>query len=279
MFCPKCGANVPDTSAFCPGCGSSVSSATTFRPGAPSIDTSNYDPTAPRPVSTRSYGSSAKSRGLSKNQYLKTEAPENIKKLAKSTYLLFAVAAILAGLCLFSALTTPFYDLPLFSVVFDTLGTDIEDEWKEEVEDREADETYYRELRDAGYISSAEYESRMDELDMYMEFAEDPTINNVGTLIDETEKRAGILAESDEFAWAPRLYNVVIITLYFITIMIIGFAFLSAYLKSTVSAVFTAIFAALFGFSMSPAILAFLAVVSAIVLAVVCTRINKAYKS
>ncbi|MBE6911370.1 MAG: zinc-ribbon domain-containing protein [Ruminococcaceae bacterium] len=25
MFCPKCGANVPDASAFCPGCSSSAS--------------------------------------------------------------------------------------------------------------------------------------------------------------------------------------------------------------------------------------------------------------
>ncbi len=260
MFCSKCHNTVVDTASFCPFCGNPLAtpaSPVTHTPqgASPSIDVANYDPSSPRPASVYNYGTSAKTRGLSKNQYLKTEAPDNIKKLAKSSYWIFAVSAFLSIICLFSALTTPFYDLKICQVVDENMCDSARYSLEREREDFE---------ENLEYVPPSQRSALRD-------FYDNPSLQNASDYIEA----CGISSSSP----VARLITIGEIALWVVTIMIIGFAFLAAYLKSTVSSVFTAVFSAIFGIMFSPAIFTLLSVASAIVLAVVCSKINTAYKS
>ena len=275
MFCPKCGTSIPDTSEFCISCGTPVSASAASSQSAASIDSSNYNPAAAKPAPVRSYGTSAKSRGLSKNQYLRTEAPENIKKLAKSTYWIFAVSAILSFVCLFSALTAPFYDLKICQIIDEDMCNKARYEIEEERYELERERRYYEEY-DYSYSSYSYGAGSYSYMPSsyrtaLMEFYENPSIMNASDYFEAVGVRSNNVAY--------RILNVVKIVLWTVTIMIVGFAFLAAYLKSTVSSVFTAIFSALFGFMFSTVAFTLLTVASAIALAVVCSKINTAYKA
>ena len=66
MFCPNCGKNIPDDSAFCGFCGAAFGAPA----AAPAAPVATAAPAVP--------GLSAKQRGLSKKQFLATEAAPNV---------------------------------------------------------------------------------------------------------------------------------------------------------------------------------------------------------
>lgn len=104
MFCPNCGNNIPDNSAFCGYCGTAFAAAP-----------------APAPVATAAYGyaqpgTSAKQRGLSKKQFLDTEAAPEVKQAGKLTTVMFAVIAVLILAATITVNTISIVNLPIIKM-------------------------------------------------------------------------------------------------------------------------------------------------------------------
>lgn len=121
MFCPNCGNNVPDNAAFCGQCGTAFAQAS-----APA-----YTAPAPAYAPATTYaqpGMSAKMRGLSKKEFLATEAAANVKAASKIALIVFVVIAILVVAATITGNNTSVTDLPIVKMV---LPSDLEDELEE----------------------------------------------------------------------------------------------------------------------------------------------------
>ena len=129
MFCPNCGSNIPDNSAFCGVCGTAFAQAQApaYAAAPAYAPASAYAPAQP--------GLSAKLRGLSKKQFLETEASESVKTASKVVMVLFLVVAVLVTAATITVNNISFVDLPIMKMVLPDDARDELDDAMDEAAD------------------------------------------------------------------------------------------------------------------------------------------------
>lgn len=255
MFCPRCGANLPDGSGFCGACGSTLSS------NQPAYQQSAYRQPAygyrPQPT-------------VSKGEYLKTLASPQAMSLVKVAWGLLVVCVLVLALGWNASVNGAFYDIPLFKMI---LGEDYDEAMGDLTDLLEDSDEGIDELRDL-YEDEIK-ESDLDELiDSAEVMAKNPSLKNIRN-VAKLLNTYGVEDVDDE---------IVVVFDAAIIILTVGFAVaalftvLGGLLKSGGVTIFALILSmpvlGLFG----GVLYAGLALVAYIAQAVVLGKINKEYR-
>lgn len=273
MFCTKCGANIPDDSSFCPQCGESFAAA----PAAVAVA-----PVATAPVTQP--GLSAKKRGLSKKEFLKTEASAGVKLANKLTLAVFAMVLVLVLLATITVNTISIVDLPIVQMT-------VPEEEREELMDivDEADNTM-KEFEEALDRIKERYDDESfrraeDVVDKWEKLSDKFSLSNAIALVDATHDLSTELA--DELDMKSDIENLEDIsqTLRIVRIITYAFGVVIALLalwaatrkKTSLSVACILLSVPVYGL-LSSLVLAGLLFVAFVAMAVCTSRVNKAWK-
>jgi hypothetical protein len=283
MFCPKCGANLPEGAPFCSSCGSQMEAQQTQQQF-------NQQPQFDQGFQQAPVYSSAKLRGLSKKQFLATEASESAKNMAKFSIVAFIVAAVLVITSVIVANNTPFYKLPAISAILSLESEDAIDEIEEELE---SNSEIFDEARDAledfeDDLDDDEYKEIEKFIDAAENMAENPSLASITAAVNQVEKLTDLDIDSelesqldfdslDEVDEILGILNGMMTATYIFAAIVILLALLAYFKKSialtVVAAVISSLPVCLFaGFIWYVLILAAL-----IAMAVMFSKINKEY--
>ncbi len=186
MFCPECGANLPEGTVFCSECGASVG---TVQPAAPQQPV--YQQPVPQyaPAGYPNYHG-APVNPLSKGDYLKQQATPAVKTASKLVLILLVACLAIMVIGHFTMLNTSIEKIPMVSFALDVAGADM-DEF-EEVKDELDDELDFLkdeyDLVEDDLDLSKKEEKWVDELfDVMKDCTESISINNVKKLMELAE--------------------------------------------------------------------------------------------
>ena len=248
MFCPNCGANLPDDAGFCTGCGTRIAAA---------------QPAYQQPV----YQNGA---AMSKGDYLKSQASPQTKLMVKIAWGLLALCVLIVGLGLNSCINGPFYNIPVVQLA---MGDDYE-EALEELTDI---------LGEAGdeideFVEMYEDEVSPNELTKLAKaatkMAKNPSLNNVkkvGTLLYEND--LGGMSRSDLEA-----YNLVLTLVWIAFGILLVLTVLGGTLRNIIPLIIAAVLSVPVNLIFSGVLYMLLTLAALIALMVVLCKINGAYK-
>lgn len=292
MFCPKCGANLPDEATFCSSCGSQMQK----QEAQPEFNQQNqfeqpyqYDPAYQQPPMMHL---SAKARGMKKKEFLATEASETARNMSKFSIIAFIVAAVLVISSVVVANNTAFYKLPIISTL---VGMENEDALDEIEEELDADSEIFDDARDA----LDEFSDELDDdevadienfIDKAEAMAENPSLASITAAINQLDKISSIDIDGeledridfDSFNSLDEVVNVLngmMTATYIFAAIVVLLALLAYFKKSTGLAVTAAIIAAPFTLAFSGAVWYVLILASFVAMAVMFSKINKEYKA
>lgn len=274
MFCPKCGSNVADGSAFCGNCGNSFAPA----PAAPA--------TAPAwaPAAPAQPPMSAKMRGLSKKAFLQTEAAPAVKNadnIAKVVFLAI-LALILVATVTFN--TVSVVDLPLIKMTvgesereemehsMDSASKAMED--MENVMDEIEEELGSQAAREAKKVIN-KWEKAVRKLSLANLIA---VVDATQGLADETADKLDMDGEVEALEDVAKVLKTVRTVIYVFGVIIALVALWAATRKAIFPCVLGILLSAPIYCLMASVLLGILIVVAFIVLAVFCSKVNKAWK-
>ncbi len=266
MFCPKCGANLPEDATSCVACGYQMQDQQ-----SPAVHVS------------------AKERGISKKDFLATEASETARKSSKISQIAFIAAVILVIVSVIVANNTAFYKLPIISLVLS------DSEQKEIEEDLKMDSDIFDEARDLldeieDDLAKKEYKAIKKFIDRAEKIAENPSLAAITDAVDQAEKVAKINRDRDvedrfDFDSVSSINEVwgllhgITTATYIFAVVVILLALLSFFKKSIAVAVIAAIVSAPFVLAFSGFIWYVLILAALITMAVMFSKINKEYKA
>lgn len=271
MFCPHCGNNIPDNSAFCGHCGASFAAAPAAAPVAVAA------PTVP--------GLSAKKRGLSKKQFLATEAAPEVKTAGKLATAAFAVVLVLILLATITVNTFNLVNLPIIKMAVEEhereeLLDSMEDA-ADELEDAEdrldeiKDEHGNKVFRQAkGFVKALKKTTR--------KFSLANVINLMTTyqkMADDVAEKLNIDDDMDELGEYVKVLKTVRTVTYIFGVVIALLALWAAAGKAVFPCVLGIILSVPVYCLLASVLLGILIFVAFIVLAVFCSKVNKAWKT
>ena len=267
MFCPNCGNNIPDDSAFCGHCG------TSFAATAPVA-------TAAAPVP----GTSAKQRGLSKKQFLATEAAPGVKAASKIALGVFAAILALILLATITLNTISVVDLPIIKMAVDESereeltdimdeGADVIDEFDDLLEEIE-EEFGSKTARQAKKMVN-KYEKMIRKFSLANTIAAVEAAHDLST--DAAEK-LDLKGEIEELEELVKILKTVRTVIYIFGVVIALLALWAAAGKAVFPCVLGLLLGGIVYCLLASVLLGILIVVAFIVLAVFCSKVNKAWK-
>lgn len=268
MFCPHCGNNIPDGSAFCGYCGASFAATPAAAPVA----------TAVQP------GLSAKQRGLSKKQFLATEASPAVKNTGKLATAAFAVVLVLILLATITVNTINLVNLPIIKMSVEEhereAMLDSMEDAADELEDAEdrldeiKDEHGNKVFRQAkGFVKALKKTTR--------KFSLANVINLMTTyqkMADDVAEKLNIDDDMDELGEIVKVLKTVRTVTYIFGVVIALLALWAVAKKAVAPCVLGIILSVPVYCLLASVLLGILIFVAFIVLAVFCSKINKAYK-
>ena len=268
MFCPNCGNNIPDDSAFCGHCG------TSFAAAAPVA-------TAPAPVEQRL---TARRRALSKKQFRATEAAPAVKAAGKIALGVFAAILALILLATITVNTINLVNLPIIKMSVEEhereAMLDSMEDAADELEDAEdrldeiKDEHGNKVFRQAkGFVKALEKTTR--------KFSLTNVINLMTTyqkMADDVAEKLNIDDDMDELDEIVKVLKTVRTVTYIFGIVIALLALWAAAGKAVLPCVLGIILSVPVYCLLASVLLGILIFVAFIVLAVFCSKVNKAYK-
>lgn len=271
MFCPKCGTNIPDNSTFCGGCGYALAAAPAAAPVAP--------------VAVAQPGLSAKKRGLSKNQFLATEAAPAVKSAGKIAMGVFAAILALILLATITLNNISVVNLPIVKMAAgeadrDELlesmddasdAMDKMDDVLEEIEDEFGSKT----ARDAKKVIK-KWEKAVRKLSLSNLLS---VVNATNDLAGDVSDKLGMNSEIEELEEVAKLLKTVRTITYIFGIVIALLALWAATKKAVGPCVLGIILSAPVYCLLANVLLGIAIIVAFIVLAVFCSKVNKAWKT
>lgn len=267
MFCPNCGNNIPDDSAFCGHCG------TSFAAAAPVA-------TAAAPVP----GTSAKQRGLSKKQFLATEAAPAVKAAGKIALGVFAAILALILLATITLNTISVVDLPIIKMAVDeSEREELVDSMDEASDSMEKMEDALEEIEEELGSKAARQAKKV--INKWEKVVRKLSLANLITVVDATHNLAddvsdklGMDNEIEELEEIAKILKTVRTVIYIFGVVIALLALWAAAGKSVFPCVLGILLSAPVYCLLASVLLGILIVVAFIVLAVFCSKVNKAWK-
>jgi hypothetical protein len=267
MFCPNCGNNIPDDSAFCGHCG------TSFAAAAPVA-------TAAAPVP----GTSAKQRGLSKKQFLATEAAPGVKAVSKIALGVFAAILALILLATITLNTISVVDLPIIKMAVDeSEREELVDSMDEASDSMEKMEDALEEIEEELGSKAARQAKKV--INKWEKVVRKLSLANLITVVDATHNLAddvsdklGMDNEIEELEEIAKILKTVRTVIYIFGVVIALLALWAAAGKAVFPCVLGILLSAPVYCLLASVLLGILIVVAFIVLAVFCSKVNKAWK-
>ena len=279
MFCPHCGKNIPDNSAFCGICGANLSA-----PAAPVAA-----PAAPvavaAPVAAPVPGTSAKKRGLSKKQFLATEAEPKVKAAGKTALGVFVAILALILLATMTLNTINIVNLPIIKMVVEeseretmTDSMDVAADAMDEMEDvlEEIEEEFgSKTARQAKKVVN-KWEKVIRKMSLANLIA---VVDATNDLAGDVSDKLGMDGEIEELEEIAKILKTVRTVIYVFGVIIALLALWAATKKAIFPCVLGILLSAPVYCLLASVLLGIAIVVAFIVLAVFCSKVNKAYKN
>ena len=282
MYCPNCNAELPDGSAFCGCCGQKLTQ--------PEPQPQQYAaPAAPAYPNYSAY-TSYTSNNMTKKEFLASDAGLHARGKAKLAVLvcLIAVAVIIAGI--FATLTMPIFDIPVLSMALevasaeedldiDELTDDLEDSIDGMEEDYEAieDELSKSERKDVeGWIDDANDVADSFSILNLRRFADSTTV-----IIEEYGEEfydSDLENTTEDMEVINQVMDAIIVFLVGFFFLPILFAILGGTLKNTALTVVGIVFTAIAQVIFCGMLWVVLSLVVGVVQAVLCSKVNTAYR-
>lgn len=282
MYCPNCNAELPEGTSFCGCCGAKLTQPETQQYAAPA---------APAYPGYSAYTSYARPmNNMTKKEFLSSDAGLHAKGQAKLAVLvcLIAVAVIIAGI--FATLTMPIFDIPVLSMALevasaeedldiDELTDDLEDSIDGMEEDYEAieDELSKSERKDVeGWIDDANDVADSFSILNLRRFADSTTV-----IIEEYGEEfydSDLENTTEDMKFINQVMDAIIVFLVGFFFLPILFAILGGTLKNTALTVVGIVFTAIAQVIFCGMLWVVLSLVVGVVQAVLCSKVNTAYR-
>ncbi len=275
MFCPNCGAQIPDDSAVCGSCGQALRNPQqTSAPVGymPPQQPPRFNPAPAAPVSKKEYMAT-----------MATQGTKNKRKLVLVT-MLICMALIVGGVL--ATLNMPFYEIPFVSLVLGASDADVdelEDEMSDLIDELEND----LELQE-DTMSDDEVEAAEKLIDGMKEFEDNMSITGVQNMVDLVEdvldEYEDLFMENDidEMTQTMEELDVImsavvgaVIGFFFLPML---FTILGGSLRSTGLTITAIIFTAIAQLIFCGFLWVALSMAVGIFQAVLCSQINREYK-
>lgn len=264
MFCPNCGANLPEGSGFCSYCGTVMNAA---QPEQPAYQQPVYQQQAYQQPAYAYQPQPA----VSKSEYLKTLASPNAKTLVKIAWGLLAVCVLILALGWNSSVNGPFYEIPVFKMV---LGADYTEAMGELTDMLDESEDGIDELRDL-YEDEIEENDLEKLVDSAEKMAKNPSLNNIKDVAEQMNK----YNIDDMDAELVAIFDVAIAVLTICFGVVALFTVLGGVFKSAGLTIFALVLSVPICGLFSGVLYIVLALVAYIAQTVVLSKINKEYKA
>lgn len=289
MFCPHCGKNIPDNSAFCGICGANLSApaAPVAAPAAPVAPVEApvapvATVAAPIPVEQRL---TAKQRNMSKKQFLNADGvPANIKAAGKTALGVFAAILALILLATMTLNTINIVNLPIIKMVVEesereamTDSMDVAADAMDEMEDvlEEIEEEFgSKTARQAKKVVN-KWEKVIRKMSLANLIA---VVDATNDLAGDVSDKLGMDGEIEELEEIAKILKTVRTVIYVFGVIIALLALWAATKKAIFPCVLGILLSAPVYCLLASVLLGIAIVVAFIVLAVFCSKVNKAWK-
>ena len=274
MICPICNKEIADDSVFCTECGSKITAENNAAPIAPATPAT---PTTP-----------AKMRGLSKKQFLKSEASQTIKKASKLCMILFGVLAVLILISSITFNNTSVFDLPLMKMAMSDFDReDIQEQSDDLFEIVEEAEEEFEDIKSD--LSKSDQKKVEKMLKAIKKMAKKESVSNMIAFVNSAEKLVDldeidelgfddIEDDIEEFEEISSVLGAVRTIAYILGIAVILLLFVSAYFMRTGFAVLGGIIYVPVCLIAINVALGLLILAAIIALTVFTRKVNKAWK-
>lgn len=279
MFCPNCGANLPEGTAFCGNCGTKMNAA----PEAATQPTPAAQPAyAPQSTYNPAPAAGVPTKPAKKKAYLKSIAPASVKRnaLLVLVTMLVSIALMVGGIV--SAITVPFFEIPFIATAAASTGEDLDDLMDELEDSYERTEEDYELYEDT--YSDDEREASEALLEAMEKFCDNPSILNlksmVNVYVDVADEMPEVtdddIDEMKEIASIMDIILVAIIAFYFLPFL---FTLLGGLNKSTGLTITGIVFTVISQAIMGGTLFVVLNLVVGVFQSVLCSKISKEYKT
>ena len=278
MYCPNCNAELPEGTSFCGCCGAKLTQPETQQYAAPAA------PAYPGYATYTTYARPM--NNMTKKEFLASDAGLHARGQAKLAVLvcLIAVAAIIAGI--FATMTMPIFDIPVMSMAMEAADAD-PDELLDELENElEVMEEEYEMIEDD--FSKSEREDIEDWMDSANDLTDSFSILNLKNFVNDTTMIVDeygdefntsdldeIVEGMDAVNQAMGAVIVFLVGFFFLPIL---FAILGGTLKNTALTIVGIVFTAIAQIIFCGIIWVVLSLAIGIVQAVLCSKVNTAYR-
>ncbi len=278
MYCPNCNAELPEGTSFCGCCGAKLTQPETQQYAAPAA------PAYPGYATYTTYARPM--NNMTKKEFLASDAGLHARGQAKLAVLvcLIAVAAIIAGI--FATMTMPIFDIPVMSMAMEAADAD-PDELLDELENElEVMEEEYEMIEDD--FSKSEREDIEDWMDSANDLTDSFSILNLKNFVNDTTMIVDeygdefntsdldeIVEGMDAVNQAMGAVIVFLVGFFFLPIL---FAILGGTLKNTALTIVGIVFTAIAQIIFCGIIWVVLSLAVGIVQAVLCSKVNTAYR-
>lgn len=222
---------------------------------------------------------------LNKKRYLKEEAPAAAKNAARMVSILLIVSVILLAVSGMITMFGAVYEIPFISTLASIADADV-DELEDMFDELEEEADAYEEL-----VELMEDDLSKNELKVATNFAKKaqsvaktPSIVNINSMISYTEKNSddiedifgdGAVDGAEELG---EIFGTILTVLYIFGGICILFTVLGGLSKNTGLVVTGMIFSVLYGFVFGGILMVILTFLAQLLLAMQCSKVNKAYK-
>ena len=287
MFCPNCGANLPEGTAFCGSCGAAQKTqqqapmqqpayqAPTQQPVYQAPAQPTYQPTyQPAPTAARA------PMPVTKKDYLANHADEGTKKNAKMITITFILSMVLILASIIVPMAIPFFEIPVISGILSIDGAD-PDELVEDMEyslDEIKDDLDYQ----ADYMDDDELEAAEAMVDSMETLVDNFSVMNFKSLVSVVQKEGRDYMDSDdmdEIEQIGAIMDIVIGLLVGSFVLPLLFALLGGLNKSTGLTITALVFTVLSQLILCGILYVVLSLAIFIFQAVLCNKVQKAYNS
>lgn len=280
MFCPNCGNNIPDNSAFCGYCGTSFAAqaAPAYAPAAP-------DTAYAQPYGYAQPGTSAKMRGVSKKQFLATEAGPEAQKAGKMAMTMFAVILALILLATITVNTISVVNLPIIKMAVDEREREeLVDSMEQASELLEDAEDMLDDIKDEfggkAYRQTKKVINKWEKLSRKISLAHlIAVVDATHDLADGVSDKLGMDGEVEELEDIAKILKTVRTITYIFGVVIVLLALWAATKKLTGVCVLGILLSVPVYCLLASVLLGILILVAFIVLAVFTAKVNKAWKA
>ena len=278
MFCPNCNAELPEGSAFCGCCGAKLTQP----------ETQTYTaPTAPAYPGYSAYTSYARPmNNMTKKEFLASDAGLHARGQAKLAVLVCLIAAALIIASVVATLAMPIFDIPVMSVALDAADADPDellDELENELDNMEEE---FEAMEDEFSKSECEdierwMDSAYDVIDAFSFLNLRKFVSETSFLVDEygdefnTSDLDEVSDDMDEVNQAMGALLVFVVGFFFLPVL---FAVLGGTLKNTALTIVGMVFTAIAQIIFCGIIWVVLSLVVGVVQAVLCSKVNTAYR-